>query len=110
MLAGALEPNYGKGPLDVRRHGCLDVRAQPSMHSDADLVEPHERTSADAVDDDRVDIVLGEHEHGGHAATLDVWRVVKDLDLAHLAVDYVDQSEALTAAEVAGATGLEAAG
>jgi hypothetical protein len=35
---------------------------------------------------------------------------VKDLHLAHLAVDHVDHGEALTAAEVAGASSIEAPG
>ena len=80
------------------------------MHGDAHLVEAHQRTAADTVDDDGVDVVLGQQQDRRHAAAIRVRCVVKDLHLAHLAVDHVDHGEALTAAEVAGATGCKAAG
>src|SRR5665647_1548673 len=89
--------------------GRLHVAAHAGMHGDADLVEPHQWAPADAVHDDGVDVVLGEDEHRRHAAALDVRRVLEHLDLTDLAVDDVDEREAGTAAEVAGAGSVEAA-
>ena len=80
------------------------------VYGDADLIEPHQRAPADAVHDDGIDVVLGQQEDRRHAPALGVRGVVKDLHFAHLAVGHVDHGEALTAAEVAGATGVEPAG
>jgi hypothetical protein len=110
MLARALEADDGEAALQVGMDRRLHVRADTGVDRDADLVEAHERPAADPVYDDGIDQVLGERHDGSHAPALCVRRVGEHLDLADGAVFKVDEGETLTAAEVAGAARLEAAG
>ena len=111
VLTGVLGPDSGRPPSRIGVHGGRTSSPTPAEHVDADLVEPHERPAADALYDDCVDVVLGQDEHGSHAAALGVRGVLQRVDFIHLARGRdVDEREAGAAAEVAGARRVQPAG
>ena len=67
------------------------------------LAEARQRTPSDAVYDDGVDHVLGEHEHRLHAPSLVMRWVLENQNVRGFPVEQVGDREVRTTAEVAGA-------
>ena len=100
----------GEPAPHVRGDRGAHVAADAGEDGDADLIEAHERPSADAVDDDRVTLCSASMITGAMQPPFGVRRVRQDLDVVDLVVDDVDEREAGAASEVAGALCRQAPG
>lgn len=67
--------------MGVRRDRALDVMADAGMDGDAHLIEARQRATADTVDHDRIDGLLGKYRYRTHAPALFVGRVLDYVNL-----------------------------
>jgi hypothetical protein len=94
-MAGAFKTEDGQHAVSVRLYGFGDSRTV------ADILKALQRTSTDAVDNQRINLVAGQQIDGSQTAAINVRPVIDNENVAHAVSTDVDHREALAATEVA---------